>query len=503
MTFIQAARMSLRSRGFWLSKNRLVGLVALAAILFRVAMACQPGFHQPDEIWQYVEPAWGWITGHWIATWEFHVGLRGWLVPMMFRPILATAQAIAPGAQIDLALLRLVIGLISLVIPYTFWRLGAKISASHAIVAGWVGAIWPEVFYFSTRPSGENLATILIMSAILAFYANPRKETFRTIWIGFSLALAAAIRFQYLPAIGVLGLAALYAQCSVQKSARMFIGAAAGLALSAAADLAAGQPPFGWLMTNFSMNLSQNRSAFFGTQPAWWYGDQIIRTWSIGTIVFIPAIVIAARRFPLLLAIGLITIVTHSLIPHKEYRFILLGQLQLIFLAAIGTVDIFQKIRWSSFESSRIYAIVMPLWFALAMTTSLITPFVDNWGKGRALFHSMALASGDPALCGLAIYRAPHHPTASYALLGRSVPILLIDGPNAKLVAAANASSFNMAFAPRYAETELPNSYRLVRCEFPHKRAKDQYYCIFKRPGLCPGVSRDFDYNASLSRLGH
>jgi hypothetical protein len=487
-------------------KNWVVA-IAVTAVVFRLIIVLQPGFNQPDEIWQYIEPAWGWLTGRWVQTWEFHVGLRGWLMPMLFRPVLAAGIALDLGGQGTLILLRLIIALVALVVPYTFWRLGAAISPLHALIAGWVGAIWPEIFYFAARPSGENLATIAAFAAILAIYHRPPADTPQTVgrdrarlvWIGLCLGLGVIIRFQYAPALGLLGLGALRGAAG-RRMPWLLLGALTGCALGAAADLAAGQPPLGWLLTNFTMNFSENRSGFFGKSPPWWYLQQIGLTWSLGTLLFVPGILLAARRYPLLLAVAVVTLVSHSLIPHKEYRFILLAQVLFIFMAAVGSLDLALAVMPR--RPLRTLGILAGIWFAAAVLTSATTPFVDNWGNGRAVAKSLALAGADPGLCGMATYQVPSHPMMSYALLGRDVPILLIDGPQASTIAADNAARFNMIFAPRAVEHDLPAAYSLVACQFPSKKPKDQYYCIFKRAGSCHGGAGDLDYNRAITRLG-
>jgi hypothetical protein len=486
--------------------------IVIAAVVFRVIVAWQPGFNQADEIWQYVEPAWGWATGHWVQTWEFHVGLRGWLIPMLFRPVLAAGHALAPGAQGPFILLRLIVALLALVIPYAFWRLGSTISPLHGIVAGWVGALWPEAAYFSARTSGENLATIAVFAAIVAIYEKPAPQRpaghdrSRLIWIGLCLTLGVILRFQYLPALGLLGLAVLR-QTPGRGIGWLLAGVLGGLALGGAADQMAGQPPFGWLLTNLRMNFSENRSAVFGTDPAWWYLGQIGLTWSLGMVLILPGILMALRRFPLFAAMALVTLLSHSLIPHKEYRFILLAQLLLIFMGAIGSLDLVQALatRWKGRPMAPVGALatLCGLWFAAALLTAVTPPFVDNWGNGRAISNALALAGQDPGLCGVAVYRAPSHPFVSYALLGRNVPLLLVDGPNARLVAAENAGRFNAVFAQRLAQSDLPQDYKLAGCQFPGKQPKDQYYCVFRRAGTCTGGAGDLDYNAALTRLGH
>ncbi|HWU03934.1 MAG TPA: mannosyltransferase, partial [Novosphingobium sp.] len=222
--------------------------IAAVAVLFRLADASQPGFHHPDEIWQYVEPAYGWVTGHWIVPWEFHVGLRGWLIPALFAPIIALGQFVAPGTPFDQALLRCVLAVLALIVPATFWRIGRQVSTIHGLGAALMAAIWPEIFYFAGRPSGENLACILLFAAIwLLWRPMPGGHSRRdALLVGVCLALATIIRFQYLPAIGLLALRGIWPDPR-RLIGPMVLGGVAGIAIGGLADLAAGQTPFLWI----------------------------------------------------------------------------------------------------------------------------------------------------------------------------------------------------------------------------------------------------------------
>ena len=318
------------------------------ALVFRLAMASQTIVHQPDEIWQYLEPAWGRLTGHWIVAWEFHEGIRGWLVPMLLTPSLALGHAIAPDTMLHLWLTRGLLGLLSLGVVASFFAMGERISRQHAIVAGWVGAIWVEIFYFAARPSGEGIALSLAVPALyLAMRLRERPSIRLAGILGLLLGLTFIVRFQYAPALALIGLLAVSGDPR-RTLLPLAGGSLAAIALGALADMGAGAPPLLWLWRNFAINLGENRSASFGTQPPWWFLTQIGTTWHVAMLILLPSLVAGARRFPFVALIALVVIASHSLIPHKEYRFVILAIALAVFLAAIGSVDLWKALagRW-------------------------------------------------------------------------------------------------------------------------------------------------------------
>ena len=139
----------------------LVGIVLVALGLRLILSARMTVFHA-DEVWQYLEPAYGLVTGHWVRAWEFHAGIRGWFVPLVLSIPIAIGQAIAPQTQLHVYLVRAMLALVSLGIPVAWYDLARPLGRRHALVAAWVGAVWCEVFYFGVRPSAEGLGLSLL-----------------------------------------------------------------------------------------------------------------------------------------------------------------------------------------------------------------------------------------------------------------------------------------------------------------------------------------------------
>jgi len=480
------------------------------ALAFRLILSTQTIVHQPDEVWQYLEPAYGLVTGRWIVAWEFHEHIRGWLVPMMLYPMVALGHVLAPTTQLHIWLVRLVLSLLSLGIVAACYELGSRVSRQHALMAGWVAAIWTEIFYFAPRSSGEAIAVSLLMPAIALLYRLRERPDFRIAVIaGFLLVLGAIVRFQYLPAVGLIAAGSAWGgQWAGQRGRKLWLpllmGNGLALGLGGMADMLAGQPPFLWIYTNYTINMGQQRSAQFGTMAPDWYITQIITTWGWCSLVLVPAMIMGARRLPMLLAAALVIIAVHMLVPHKEYRFVLLAVVLLVLLAAVGSVDLAQ---WFVQRHARYRRMTMPmlggLWFAMSVTVAVCKPFVTYWGRGRATMTTLVQAGQRRDICGLAYFWPPSEPQAAYALFNRNLPILLFEGPIAGAAAAANQQRFNVIIAPRLAERALPRNYQLDHCMPANKPAAKQRNCTYVRPGLCSGGAGDFDYNLVLTRLGH
>lgn len=480
-------------------------MVVLFAIVMRMGFATQTVVYHADEVWQYIEPSYGLITGRWIRPWEYIDGIRGWFVPVLLVPFQALGLWLSPEGQLHLLLVRLFLAILSLGVPLAFYDLARPFGQRHGIIAAWVGAIWPDIFYFGSRASGEGIAMSLLFPAI-ALCARARRE-FRPAYAfsaGVLLALGAVVRFQYLPAIGLIALWACWprhGRCALWLAA----GGAAGLLAGGLADILAGQAPYLWMWRNFTINLTEGRSEFFGTEPPWKYIVFLLENWWLASAAVVPLAIVGARRLPTIALMAVLVIAIHSAIPHKEYRFILLGANALVLLAAIGSVD---AADWFSARfriSERVSrASLQAAWFVLAVVMSLGPVFVENWGRATIHFQTLAMAGAEPGACGIASYELHYHPALAHAFVNRPIQTVLLDGPHAAQQAAANQSSFNVAIASRLKGAELPPSFRLDTCHRQMGRPPEsQYLCVFVRDGGCEPDPGDFDYQTALSRRGY
>jgi hypothetical protein len=488
----------------------LLGILGIA-LLFRLGLATQVSVLHADEVWQYLEPAYGLVTGTWVRAWEFHAGIRGWFVPLLLTGPVALGHWLAPQTQLHLILMRAMLSFASLGVVWAWYRLALPLGRRHALIAAWTAAIWCEVFYFGVRPSAEGLGMTLLFPAMalaqgLRRRSGPAPMTREAAALGLLLALGFIVRFHYIPAIGLIGLWGLGDDHGDrirghwrQVLPGLVAGFAAGIALGGLADLATGHPPLLWIWRSIAFNVVQGGSEQFGTEPPWWFASNEIQTWSWTALAIVPLILVGARRQPMLLAIAVAVYAPHSLIAHKEYRFVILGTTTLILLAAIGSAELLRKVT----DNRVALPVAFAGWFGAALAVALSPNFIDHWGQGDKFFYSQVLAGEIPQTCGLAMYRQIAHPALTMGYFNRDVPVLLLDGPESAAQAQTMAPRFNVAITSALNGQTLPPAYRRRTCwRQEGKPIDEQEICIFVRPGGCSGPVGDFAYQPAMERRG-
>lgn len=482
-----------------------VALMVLA-LAFRVPIALLTVYHHADEVWQYIEPAYGLITGDWIRTWDIRLGIRSWLIPLILLPPVWLGHALDPAGELHLVLPRLLMAVASLGTVWAGWVLGLRLSRTHAIVTGFVAAVWIDFAYFAPRTSSDTLSVLAILPglALLCRFrdtGNPRQA----LAAGFLLGLGFIARFPLGPALAIPFLWA--GRMEFRRAwAPLLGGAALAVLCDVVANAVMGQAPLLWIARNVLANVVENRSHAFGVETAEWYLRVLVWQWQYIAIALIPALVFGARRYPMLLLMALAVIAVHSAVGHKEYRFILLGVSLLILIAAIGSVDL---VAWWAARNSKLVsgktvvsgkavAAIMALWLAASVQVAAVEPFSINWGVGKAPLRALRTIREQPGLCGMATYKIRDVPFVSRAVLNRDVPALLI---NTQAAARVAAPRYNVVVTPAEHLGELPAEYRFAGCMSPRKPLFEQQYCVMARPGGCTAKPGLLDYNTALRRM--
>jgi hypothetical protein len=483
-------------------RRALLLILLLAAALRAALVPATLSFHHPDELWQYIEPAYGLVTGHWVQTWEYRFGIRSWLVPLALVAPEGIGHALAPRSELHLLLVRALMGVFSLLLPWAFFRLGERIGRPHAWIAGVAGASWVEIVMFADRPLSDAIALWLIAPALLTGARLRDGDRRAGVAAGALMALAFAVRFQLAPALGLFALWACGRRWRLGW-APFLLGVAIGLGIDALADLAMGQPPFLWIVCNVTMNLFQSRAAGYGTEPFWWYPAEIWRAWQVLLLLILPLALVGARRYPVFLLAGVALIAFHSVIAHKEYRFILLATTLLILLAAIGTGDVVERLaRARPGRKARLIAIACLAWLGFSVLAGLGVLLRDGRApEGRG--YLLVSAGKVPGVCGIALYRPTIAPSAADALINHpAAPPYLFDGPRAGADMLGHRTAFNVLIAARTEGSRLGPAYRRSVCA--EMRPGDPVpTCLFVRPGGCDGRDAEsFGYNAVLRALG-
>lgn len=481
----------------------LFGLLALAFGV-RIAVAALTVYHHADEIWQYVEPAYGLVTGDWIRTWDIRSGIRSWLTPLLLLGPVWLGHALSPDSLLHIHLARLTMVLASLGSVWAAWSLGSRVGRRHAIVAAFVAAVWVDFAYFAPRTSSDGLAVSLLFPAIaLLDRFRDRLEPRVGVLAGILLGLGFVVRFPLGPAIGVLMVWA--ARLDLRRGwLPLTIGLMGGIGCDVVGNMIMGQAPLQWIVRNLFANVVQNRSHAFGVEVPQWYLLVLGWQWQYVALPMLLAIWFGARRFPVLLVAALVVIGAHSAISHKEYRFILLGVCLLVFLAAIGSVDIAERLarrRYGEVAGRGAMIGLCGVWLAASALVGLTEPFSINWSVGKAPERALQVAANQQGLCGLATYRIRDIPFVSRAYLNRDVPVLMLSGRAARRRVVEQQGRFNVAIVPVEWAYQLPPAYRIKSCIASAQPLFEQQYCVAVRAGPCSGGAGPYEYNRVLEIL--
>lgn len=470
-----------------LFRDRAFLSILIFAVVVRIGIAIWPVIHHADEVWQYLEPAFHVGVGPWVMTWEAREGARSWLLPMLFAGPTALGYAIAPGTALAIVLPRLVCGIVSFGTIVGAAALGARLSRMHAVVAAVIATTWFEIAYFSSRTLSEPIATACFVAAAASLLVDRAPRW--TVIGGALLAACCLVRFQYAPAAGILAL--WVGRLDRARWQGMILGGIGAMIVAGAADLAGGAWPFLWIVRNFTLNLIDNRSAAFGVDPPWRYLVDIWDLWGIAVVPILILSVIGARRYPVLLVAAVVNLAVHALVPHKEYRFILLTTTLIVLLAGIGSVDL---LGW--FQKKPATGWIAAGWVLVSVACGATGDSVRTWSQNPELLAAWTVAGSQPRVCGVAVYRPEEPIVGSHALFGRTAPIYQY-GDDARDAARASRA-FNLVMTSAGRAADLP-AYRLLDCPFSKRR-----YCVYARPGPCATTAADapFGINRVFERQG-
>jgi phosphatidylinositol glycan class B len=490
------------SRSRVLTNPRLYPLFAilLLAAALRLPLAFWPNFHHPDEVFQYLEPAWRMLGHDSVITWEWRYSMRSWLLPTIMVGPVAIGDWIAPGGLGAFILPRILVALASLSIVASAWAFGARVSRTHSILAGLVAAIWFEFVYFAPHTLSEPLATAAMLPAALLLTRDAPSS--RDLAAGGALAaLAFLFRLQYAPAIAVLVLGACWRNWG--RLPPMMLGGAMILAVGCAIDLAHGAAPFGWIVANIEQNLLWDRAAEFGTAPTGTYVAWLWTRWSIFVVPMSFAIFRGYRHAPLLFRIAITDIVFHGLIAHKESRFVFLSMSALIIIAALGSADwivVWSRLAWRRLAGMAIAGGWIVASAALATTGAWPT----LWMRGIGAARLASALKADPRMCGLALYDVYVFLLPGRDRLAGDTPLFAfyprdpLAGARPSNVTRNASTAFNRILAPRAAEKELPADFTARDCD----SVGGAKVCIFVRDGKCDtGAAASFTLNDVLKRI--
>lgn len=461
------------------SVNPLLLVIALVALALRVGTAIQiPSLAHPDQVFQTMEPAHRLAFGYGVKPWEWRIGARSWVVPAFLALVMRATSWMGPGSSGYLGATAIVMSLLSLSAVWFGFAWGKRASGiSAAIIAACACAIWYELIYFAPKTLYEVLGTHLFLPGLyLGIYGEQGSERKRMVWAGIFCGLAVSLRIQLAPAVLF---AVLYICRSNWRARTLFVSAGFLLPMIAfgLVDWFTWSYPFQSFIRYFSVNLLQHRSAIYGTEPWYWYG--LILAKHFGPVLVFA--LLGVRRSPFLGWMALIILASHSVIPHKEARFLYPMAPMIITLAALGIVEMTEAARslgtlpWPGTVIAGVAICGLTSGF-LAWTAAS----QGYWSRGSGSLAAMDYLSREQSVCGVGIYQPHWYESGGYAHLHQPVPIVLMETSDWK-----DIPSYNFALTDKPLR-DPPADLTLVRCW--------NDACLYRRRGSCtPPQTNEID----------
>lgn len=328
------------------------------SIYFRVVALRAPDALHPDEIYQYMEPAYSRLTGTGLIAWEYADGVRSWVLPTFNGALMVMSRVVGvPGAFWQMVV-RSVWAALSLILVFSCFRASKAIARiliratnrpipGHVSELGWEAglmgaalcACFPWIVQLSAHTLSELPATISIVSGLtlcieLSFSELQTRRRL-AFWASALVAAGVLFRITYAPCAVVFALTIL---CSRHRGLIIpcALGASIPMLIFGVVDWVTWGAPFISYIRYFKVNALEGVAASFGVEPPDYYWEVIRNRLSISFWPLAILCVVGLRGGWLFTLTAVVTVGTLSLQPHKEERFIVLFW-PLFLSAAAGT----------------------------------------------------------------------------------------------------------------------------------------------------------------------
>ena len=333
-------------------KHLKLKTILLLGFLFRTCSAYFGyGWFAMDDYVYAIEPAWQWLADPlYPYPSELRLPILSSIIYLLFR----TANML--GIHEPIAMLRLVyfiFGTWSLLGISGVYYLAKPLSEKTALFAAFLTACGFMMPHISTRALPETLCLPFIVWGLVAVQKGlslQNKKCFSfAVTAGLLLGTAVIIRFQTgLITIGVITALAVMKEITWLQKYSILAGLIVGGGITAGVlgsiDLLLGRSYWATPITYFRFNLGS--SAQFGISPWYTYILQLL-LFSVPptTLLLLKPFIQALKQVPMIFCTLVLFIGVHSMIGHKEDRFIF-SILPLYFMPlAYGLVQLHQGTR--------------------------------------------------------------------------------------------------------------------------------------------------------------
>ena len=290
------------------------------------------GFHARDDYYHLLAPALAWLENpdfDWANSDMPAAGARSFLPPKILYGLLRAMQALGINDPEDLLRgLHACLGLYSLLTIVCTYLLVEKLTndSRTVTIATWAVALHFLMPYAGTRLLIEAMAMPPLMYGL---YLVAHLKESHIIKGGFFIAVSCWFRFQ----VGVAAIAVAIALCFIairnDEKAKAYrhvlalaLGGGVGVLLQGLFDYATTQQFLGPVIENFRLNLNPH-SELTSSGIFSYVGFLLLLTIPPFTLVIAKPFWQAIKTYPLISFPFLLFVLIHSLIGHKEERFLL------------------------------------------------------------------------------------------------------------------------------------------------------------------------------------
>lgn len=458
--------------------------IFLIALLLRVGVAIHfPSIEYADEIYNTLEPAHRLAYGYGVVDWEWREGVRSWVFPAFLAGVMRATDWMGPGSLGYIRAIAILLSLLSLTTVWFGYAWGKRASGNAAaMIAAGACATWYELVYFAPKAFTEVMATNLLLPGLyLGIYGGELPERKRLFLAGLFLGLAVSLRVQLAPAVGFAVLYFCHRNWR-RTGPAIFAGLLLPVVAFGLVDAITWSYPFQSFLRYFWVNVVEKRNTLYGTVP--WYGYLLQCMRFFGPLFLLA--VVGVRRSPFLGWVVLIIVGSHSVIPHKELRFMYPVMPIVITLAALGFVEIAGALNTRRKSTLSTRAIIVAGLIFFALTSGFLAWRFPRWRQSSGGLIAMDRLSQDSSLCGVGLSPLLLLKTGGYAHLHQNVPIILIN-PNIAL--EEQAPSFNALLTHNQKiGSKSAGCWNGV--------------CLYRRAGSCIVSSQDNEVNKMLRESG-
>jgi hypothetical protein len=314
----------------------IVAIILLLAAIPRVwAAIWDQGMLWPDEIFQSVEQAHRLAYGYGFIPWEFHDGARSWLFPGALGLLWKVGRGLVSEPALLLLTRATMVGLALLGI-YASMRIAEALAGpTAALLAGLFGATFPASLIYGHRCMTEMASGPILAVAVWWWLSGERRRL-----LGAGLLASLAVFLRYQNGIVAAGLLVLLLVARRRDAAPYAIGAVLGGLAGGALDWITWGRPFHSLFAYLQYNFVEGKSATYGVAPFSYYAETAWSSTGIAIIVIVAGAIASWRRARGLLLVIAAFVLAHSLVGHKELRFLMPIVPLLLALAGAGLGDL-------------------------------------------------------------------------------------------------------------------------------------------------------------------